>query len=114
MSIKHVAVAGTAEPLIATPSLPTRDFVGPLTLQYKPTRSDNTTPATGKIYIGWDGGVGAAVTPTNYDAYLDPTMTSATRDLGTNGLGNAFQKLSGTYINSDVNGEGVSFFHAEG
>lgn len=113
MPIKHVTTAGTPVPLIATPDRPGQDWVGALTLQYKPTKSDNSTPATGKIYIGFDGLTGSAVDSTHYDAYLSPTIIEATRDLGTNGIGNMWQRKSGTYINSDNDGEGVSWFDSK-
>lgn len=113
MPIAHVTTAGTAVPLIATPARPGQDWVGSLVLQYKPTKSDNTTAATGKIYIGFDGLTGSAVDSTHYDAYLDPTITSASRDLGTSGIANMWQRKSGTYINADNDGEGVSWFDSK-
>jgi hypothetical protein len=115
------ATAGTVQTLVAVPAdgLPNGDWTGSITIQRAKYRSDNTTVATGDIYISFPGvhnnnaGGTGTVSVSNYNCYLDANVNSVTLDLGTDSLSNSFARISQVLWTSSVNGEGIAWFTTE-
>lgn len=110
MPIKNVTTAGTPEALVtvtatgggALSGIPSTHLCNAVTLEYKPAN-------TGKIYVGLPVplGRGSAVSSTNYDVYLDSTISSYTIGLADGALNSV--DLANVYLDVQTNGEGISY-----
>lgn len=98
---KNVTTAGTEVPLVAgTITLPSQRFCARVTVEAKPAN-------TGFIYVGIGTGLNTVVSSTDYGTRLaaGQSFTVGMGETHCNGT-----DLASVWIDSSVNGEGVTFF----